>query len=258
MLARFRGPAFRQPGLVQLLAVQYPGQAALALRCKTHPLQFFRDVRIERDQAGIGRVHDLRLPLAWGQQGYGRGLGAAHEPFAAWRLDGRREGDVLPHQARGDGRRAARAGAVQVVHHVAPHRRRPRDAGHVPHRTPIEVADPDPDRVAVRVADTPVVAHVLAGAGLHRAPEAGRQFVAQAEGHAARAAVGQDVADDEDGLLVEHAVALVRPARAQGHAALHAAVGQRAVGVGQFQQADVGRAERQRIAVEVRRFGQAR
>ena len=47
-----------------------------------------------------------------------------------------------------------------------PDRRRAADAADVVHRRAAGVADPDADRVAVGEADAPVVAHVLAGAGL--------------------------------------------------------------------------------------------
>ena len=102
--------------------------------------------------------------------------------------------------------RSERLGRVQPVNEVAPDRRSAGDAGDVAHRRAGKIADPDADRVARREADAPVVAHVLAGAGLHRAPDARRERVLEAEAGGARAAIGEDVADDEAAPRAEHAM----------------------------------------------------
>jgi hypothetical protein len=73
----------------------------------------------------------------------------------------------------------------------------------------------------------------------------------------ARAAIGEDVGDDEARLGPEDAVpghgAVVL---AYAHGPRHAAVGERAVGIGKRQQRDLGTAERQRCAVVIGGFGQ--
>ncbi len=62
--------------------------------------------------------------------------------------------------------------AMERRHHVMPHRRRAGHPRHIVHARATGIADPHAHRVALRPADAPVVAHVLAGAGLHGGPEA--------------------------------------------------------------------------------------
>ena len=80
-----------------------------------------------------------------------------------------------------------------------------------------------------------------------------------------RIVVGQDVGHQVNGRGIGHATA-GRQARGRGsrfarsrqqaHGAEHATVGQRSVGIGQRQQRDVGRAQRQRMAVVTAALGQ--
>src|SRR6185369_12578371 len=82
---------------------------------------------------------------------------------------------------------------VQVVHQLQPDRGGSGDTGDVPHRFAAEVSHPDSHGVAAGEADAPVVAHILAGAGLYGTPEAGGQRIIQAEGDAAGGAARQYV-----------------------------------------------------------------
>ena len=88
---------------------------------------------------------------------------------------------------------------MQIIHHFKPDRRRAGDSADVAHRRAREIAGPHSDGEAVGVADAPVVAHVLAGPGLDRAPVARGEIVLQAEGGAAAGAIGEDIGDQVGG-----------------------------------------------------------
>ncbi|MNK67124.1 hypothetical protein D3C87_864560 [compost metagenome] len=230
-----------------------------ALGLEEDALQGGRNVGVDGEDAVFGRIHDGRRLHGVAQNGDDGAFRAGDKPFAARRFE---RGLIRHHLLQYAGRRfRGMAGhvLVQIIHDVAPHGRGARHARHVPHGLAIEVTHPYTHRVARRVAHAPVVAHVLARARLDGAPEIRPQFVAQAKRHAARGAVGQDIADDEGGARPHHAApVLAGLPRLQAGRAVQAAVGQRAVGVGQFQQGHFGRAQRQRGAVVLGRFRQAR
>ena len=136
------------------------------------------------------------------------------------------------------------------------------------HRRPRRVADPDRHRVAGGIADTPVVAHVLAGAGLGCAPVGRRQPRFEPEGADPRRLVAENIGHNEgrrgrrhaSRLAIEHAQAAAVAARrgrfCDAQRRPHAAVGQGAIGVGQHQRRNVGRAEREAVAVIIAVFRQ--
>ena len=133
-------------------------------------------------------------------------LGAGEEELVARRLalrvEGAPRGDTTP--AGGAGARDGRP-SCSCAHQRVPDRRRAADAADVVHRLAAGVADPHADGVAVGEADAPVVAQVLAGAGLHRGEAARGQRAVQAEGARAGAVVGQDVGDEVHRRRVGHA-----------------------------------------------------
>src|SRR4030095_8828887 len=89
-------------------------------------------------------------------------------------------------------RPATRAVPVEPVHDLHPRGSRTRDAGDVPHRRARTVDGPYPHRVLARVADTPVVAHILAGPGLYGGPVARGQRTLQLKRHATTLPIRQD------------------------------------------------------------------
>ena len=200
-----------------------PARRRAAHRCNAQPLRLPRNVGVQRDDAAVGGRGDERARMADGsRQGHHRLLGPAQEDFITRRLVQRFEPHRMPGHAARCRRRTPLRGqrgvaAMQVVHHGTPHGRRTGHARHVPHRVAVRVADPHADAVAAREADAPVVAHVLAGARLHRGPVACSQRVVEAEGGHPRFAVGQDVGHDEAGCRIHdlhrrgHPVAGQRP-----------------------------------------------
>ena len=103
-----------------------------------------------------------------------------------------------------------------------------------------------------READAPVVAHVLAGAGLRGAPDARRERILEAEGGRAAGAIGEHVRHQERGLGREDALRpapLARRLDVQRREAT--AARERAVRADHLPERHVGGAERERIAVEL-------
>ncbi|MNM44697.1 hypothetical protein D3C81_556000 [compost metagenome] len=241
MLARHGPPADALCCRAHVLAVEHPAQITAALGLEEDALQGGRNVRVDGEDAVFGRVDDGRWLDGVAQHGDDGAFRAGNKPFSARRFQ---RGLVSHHLLQHAGRRFRRMAGhvlVQVIHDVAPHGGSARHARDVPHGLAIEVTHPYAHRVAFRVAHAPVVAHVLAGARLDGAPEIRPQLVAQAKRHAARGAVGQDIADDEGGTRFHHAaLVLARLASLQAGCAVAAAIGQRAVGIGQFQQAYFG------------------
>src|SRR3546814_7528133 len=84
---------------------------------------------------------------------------------------------------------------MQISHDIMPHRPRAGHARDIAHAGTPAISHPDAHGVILRPAYTPVIAHVLAGAGLYSRPERRRQRAVQAKGARARLPVGQHVAD---------------------------------------------------------------
>src|SRR3546814_8928047 len=85
---------------------------------------------------------------------------------------------------------------MQISHDIMPHRPRAGHARDIAHAGTPAISHPDSHGVILRPAYTPVIAHVLAGAGLYSRPERRRQSAVQAKGAPARLPVGKHVADD--------------------------------------------------------------
>ena len=138
---------------------------------------------------------------------------------------------------------------MQLLHQRSPHGRCAAGAAHVPHGRAAGVAHPHAHGVAAAEAHGPVVAHVLAGAGFHGAPEAGGEQRIGAEGGGTRLRVAQDVADNESGARIQRLGGAWPGAGREGDGRHAAQVGERAVGVGQVGQRDLGAAQGQAVAV---------
>src|SRR5207302_471902 len=116
-------------------------------------------------------------------------------PFASRRFHLMWKSRIARDHTLGTLNRTAAVSSVKPALHVKPGRCGPGSAAHVAHRRAGKISDPHADREAVRVTDAPVVAHVLAGSCLRRAPERSRQRVLETEGRTAARAIGQDVRD---------------------------------------------------------------
>jgi hypothetical protein len=108
-----------------------------------------------------------------------------------------RVGIVVEHARHAALLASTRRSSMLVIHHGGPDGRGAAGAAHIVHGRAAGVAHPHAHGVALRPAHRPVVAHVLAGAGFHGAPEARGQHAVGAKGARAGVAVGQDVAHDE-------------------------------------------------------------
>src|SRR5579863_3209143 len=126
-------------------------------------------------------------------------LGAREEPLLARGFDRVGKLDHLRRHAGGLRDRATAEALVEIIHHVEPYRRRTGDTRHVVHRGAGEISDPYANRKAAGVADAPVVAHVLAGAGFDGAPKARRERILQAERGRTARAIGEDVGNQKRG-----------------------------------------------------------
>src|SRR5262245_2374866 len=98
---------------------------------------------------------------------------------------------------------------MQEVHDISPYGGGADDAGDVSQWLPGDVPDPHPNGVAIRIADTPVVAHVLTGASLAGGKRAQRQRVLKAESQRPAAAIRKNLGDDECGGWREEALFVV-------------------------------------------------
>src|SRR5262245_61868672 len=96
--------------------------------------------------------------------------------------------------------RATRGVPVEPIHDLHPTGSRTRNARYVPHGRSRKVASPNPNRVTARVADAPVVAHILAGPGLYGGPVASGQRTLQLECRAPTLPIREDVRDQESRL----------------------------------------------------------
>ena len=88
---------------------------------------------------------------------------------------------------------------MQVLEEVVQNRGGAGDARNVLHGRAIEVADPDADRELGRVAESPIVPEVGAGAGLAGDGKVEAERGLGAEGECARRVVAQDVGDEISG-----------------------------------------------------------
>ena len=154
---------------------------------------------------------------------------------------------------------------MQMLHQGCPDRRGAAGAADIPHGIAAGITDPDADRIAFAPAHDPVVAHVLAGAGLDGSPETGVQQAIGAEGDQAGVVVGEYLANDEgsaavDGLAgARGGAGAAHPVGAGGffrsqprlHLAPAPAICERTVGVGELQQVHLGAAQREAVAVVV-------
>src|SRR3546814_16410203 len=87
--------------------------------------------------------------------------------------------------------RSAGPAAMQISHDIMPHRPRAGHARDIAHAGTPAISHPDAHGVILRPAYTPVIAHVLAGAGLYSRPERRRQRAVQAKGARARLQIGR-------------------------------------------------------------------
>src|SRR4029077_10278290 len=117
--------------------------------------------------------------------------GLADKPFAPRSFDRAGKANLLSNDLSRAFDRAAAEAIVQIVHPIEPYRRCSGDAGNVAHRRAGRIPHPHRHREAIRVADAPVVAHILAGAGFHGAPVARSEAVLEAKGRATARPVSQ-------------------------------------------------------------------
>ena len=125
------------------------------------------------------------------------------------------------------------------------------------HRCAAGIAHPHAHRIALRPAERPVVAHVLAGTRLDRRPEARVEHAVRAKGAHAGVGVGEHVAHDECRTRVDRlagglgglGIRCLGGCRLQRNIRPAAAVGQRAIAVGEVQQRHLGTAQREAVAV---------
>src|SRR5690606_3024560 len=187
---------------------------------QSHALPTRRDVRIERHDSTVYRLHNAQrayrtLPAqagacgpsirmfragamahAGGENGLCR---VAQEILIASGL----EIAVETHRDTDDLRRRrwpdTSAFTMQPGHELVPDGARAADARDFTHAGACAVAHPDAHGVILRPADAPIVAHVAAGAGLDRRPEWRGQGAVQPEGARPGLPVGQNIAHDPGG-----------------------------------------------------------
>src|SRR5690348_6706452 len=93
---------------------------------------------------------------------------------------------------------------MQVFNDIAPHRSSARNARHIPHGLSREIAHPHAYRIAVRVADRPVIAHGFTGPSLDCSPSACGQWAGKSERERACGRIGENIGNDEARLSTQY------------------------------------------------------